>query len=144
MRHPQLLWTTCSSTSQPSVRSFFQISTLNLLPFSLKPLPLVLSLYALVKSLSPAFLFLCPLSLSQDRITGWVCTPGTLFLGAVSAHLCSKPVFSYISFNETSLSACPPSKHQPLHIPGLSEEGCRNLYETGAGVPGSLVNVPME
>ncbi|KAK4812888.1 LOW QUALITY PROTEIN: hypothetical protein QYF61_024244 [Mycteria americana] len=38
------------------VKSFFLISNLNLLSFSLKPLPLALSLHALVKSPSPAFL----------------------------------------------------------------------------------------
>jgi len=37
-------------------KNFFLISNLNLPSFSLKPLPLVLSLLALVKSPSPAFL----------------------------------------------------------------------------------------
>jgi len=39
-----------------SVKNFFLVSNLNLPSFSLKPLPLVLSLHALVKSPSPAFL----------------------------------------------------------------------------------------
>jgi len=38
------------------VMNFFLISNLNLPSLSLKPLPLVLSLHALVKSPSPAFL----------------------------------------------------------------------------------------
>ena len=38
-----------------TVKNFFLISSLNLPSFSLKPLPLVLSLQALVKSPSPAF-----------------------------------------------------------------------------------------
>ena len=38
------------------VKNFFLISNLHLLSFSLKPLPFVLSLHALVKSPSPAFL----------------------------------------------------------------------------------------
>jgi len=38
-----------------TVKKFFLKSSLNLLFFSLKPLPLVLSLHALVKSPSPAF-----------------------------------------------------------------------------------------
>jgi len=38
------------------VKNFFFIPSLNLPSFSLKPLPLVLSLHALVKSTSPAFL----------------------------------------------------------------------------------------
>jgi len=38
------------------VNNFFLTSNLNLSSFSLKPLPLVLSLQALVKSPSPAFL----------------------------------------------------------------------------------------
>ncbi|KAK4831170.1 hypothetical protein QYF61_015640 [Mycteria americana] len=39
------------------VKNFFLISNLNLPSFSLKPLPLVLSLQALVKSPPPAFLY---------------------------------------------------------------------------------------
>ena len=56
--HLQLLWATCSSVSPPPfiLKNFFLISGLNLPSFSLKPLPLVLSLHALVKSSSPAFL----------------------------------------------------------------------------------------
>jgi len=38
------------------IKNFFFITSLNLSSFSLKPLPLVLSLHALVKSPSPAFL----------------------------------------------------------------------------------------
>ena len=46
---PQLLWATCASASPPSVKNFFfLISNLDLPFFSWKPLPLVLSLYALV------------------------------------------------------------------------------------------------
>ena len=39
-----------------TVKNFFLTSNLNLPSFGLKPLPLVLSLHALVKSPSPAFL----------------------------------------------------------------------------------------
>ena len=43
-----------------TVKNFFLISSLNLPSFSLKPLPLVLSLPALIRSPSPAFLWAPP------------------------------------------------------------------------------------
>lgn len=45
----------CNSTLQ--VKNFFLVSNLNLSSLSLKQLPLVLSLWALVKSLSPSLLY---------------------------------------------------------------------------------------
>ena len=56
MGHPQLLWTTFQCLTNITGKNFFLISNLNLPLFCLKPLPLVLSLHALVKSPSPAFL----------------------------------------------------------------------------------------
>jgi len=44
----------CQGLTTLTVKSFFCLSNLNLLSFSLKPSPLVLSLHALVKSPSPA------------------------------------------------------------------------------------------
>jgi len=46
----------CQGLTTLRVKNFFLIANLNLPSFSLKPLPLVLSLHALVKSPSPAFL----------------------------------------------------------------------------------------
>lgn len=58
MWQPQLPWTTCSSASPASQRRiFFLLPNLNLLSFSFKPFPLVLSLYALIKSLSSSLLY---------------------------------------------------------------------------------------
>jgi len=45
---PQLLWSLFQCLITLIVKNFFLISNLNLPPFILKPLPLVLSLYALV------------------------------------------------------------------------------------------------
>ena len=56
MGHPQLLWATCFPRLTTLVKNFFIIANLYLPSFGLKPLPLVLSLQALVKSLSPSFL----------------------------------------------------------------------------------------
>ena len=47
----------CRCLTTSTVKNFFLISSLNLPSFSLKPLPLVLSLQSLVKSSSPAFLY---------------------------------------------------------------------------------------
>jgi len=46
----------CQGFTTLMVKNFFSISSLNLPPVSLKPLLLVLSLHALVKSPSPALL----------------------------------------------------------------------------------------
>jgi len=46
----------CQCLTNPTVKNFSLISNLNLPSSSLEPLPLVLSLHALVKSPSPAFL----------------------------------------------------------------------------------------
>jgi len=54
---PQLLFgNLCQCLTTPLVKNFFLIFSLNLPSFSLKPLPLVLSLHAVVKSPSPALL----------------------------------------------------------------------------------------
>jgi len=48
----------CQCLNTLTVKNFFLVSNLNLPSVSLKPLPLVLSLHALVKSPCPAFSFL--------------------------------------------------------------------------------------
>ena len=86
------------------VKNFFLIFDLNLPSFSLKPLPLVLSLRALVKSPSPAFLYV-PFrywkaaeqpQLSQPFLTGEVFHP--------SDHFCGRPLDKVI-FSMSLISA---------------------------------------
>lgn len=89
MEHPQLLWTTCSSASLPSVKYFFLIPNVNLPSFRSKPFPLVLSLHALVESPSGfSVVFLCLLAgsllpVARLQMLWWPC------LGFLEVMLCT-------------------------------------------------------
>lgn len=59
MGHLQLLWTTCTNASPPPiVKNLFLVFDLNLLSFTLKSFPLVLSLHASANSLCLSFCIL--------------------------------------------------------------------------------------
>lgn len=107
MRHPSLLWATCTSASLPLCKKSFLISSLNLPLVSLKLFPFVLSLQTLLKSLSsfllqPSFrkaTHRSPQSLLFSRVNmiyiNTATTPLTSWDLDSSAHL-----FSFISEEE--------------------------------------------
>lgn len=120
------------------VTSLSTFQPLTLAPFSFSCLPSIISCLF-------SALFHCLLSLPQYRRPGMIC----LGLGrhhAGSACFCRLSVFSYISSHEKS-SLCL-SVFLPFILWNIrylaSQIFLDKVDETGEGVSGSLVNVPME